>query len=244
MKIELTAYTPSPLRQMYLAAKRCTTATLDVNEEVDREEMERVVRRCIKSGHLTVAEFVDFTFSIEGITRSCSHQLVRHRHASFCQMSERRVVLGTDEDEYYVNEEYLGYGGGCCSVEVEAKEALEKLFGKVPEGSENQIAYAFLEYRQLIKNGVPVEQARAILPECTLTNLMMSANFRELMHICALRMCQKAEEEIRELVTAMASEVSTIPADGPFLYSFLKPKCFQNERCTEAKPCGVYKWNN
>ena len=127
MKITLTAYTPSTLRQMYLAAKRCTTATLDVNEDVDREEMERVVRRCIKAGHLTVCEFATFNFHIEGITRSCSHQLVRHRHASFCQMSQRRVVLGSDEDEYYVNEEYLGYGGGCCSVEVEAKEALEKL---------------------------------------------------------------------------------------------------------------------
>ena len=240
MKVTLTSYTPSPVRQMYLAAKRCTTATLDVNEEVDREEMERVVRRCIKAGHLTVCEFATFNFHIDGITRSCSHQLVRHRHASFCQMSERRVKIGTKEDADFLSDN-LAYGGGCCSTDDEAKELLGKMF-RYPDEAELDVQSTLIFYWNLIDRGLPVEKARAVLPECTLTNLMMSVNFRELMHICALRMCQKAEEEIRELVTAMASEVSTIPADGPFLYSFLKPKCFQNERCTEVKPCGVYKW--
>lgn len=242
MKVTLTAYTPDPIRQMYLAAKRCTTATLDVNEEVDREEMERVVKNCIKAGHLTVCEFATFNFHIEQITRSCSHQLVRHRHASFCQQSQRRVVLGTDDDEYYIREEYFGMGGGCCSVEVEAEEALASLCHAPNEDMKRSFAWSFIEYRDLIKSGIPVEQARAVLPECTCTNLMMSVNFRELMHIYALRSCMKAEEEIRELVAKMAEVVAEIPNDGPFLFGFLKPKCFQCERCSEAKPCGVYMW--
>ena len=241
MKVTLTAYTPDPVRQMYLAAKRCTTATLDVNEEVDREEMERVVKNCIRAGHLTVCEFATFNFHIEQITRSCSHQLVRHRHASFCQMSERRVVLGTDDDEYYIREEYFGMGGGCCSVEVEAEKALASLCHAQNEDVKRSFVWSFVEYRDLIKSGVPVEQARAVLPECTYTNLMMSVNFRELMHICALRLCRKAEEEIREMCVKMVEAVADVQG-GPFLLQFLRPKCFQNERCSEAKPCGVYKW--
>jgi len=241
MKITLTAYTPDPIRQMYLAAKRCTTATLDVNEEVDREEMERVVKNCIRAGHLTVCEFATFNFHIEQITRSCSHQLVRHRHASFCQMSERRVVLGTDDDEYYIREEYFGMGGGCCSVEVEAEEALASLCHAQNEDMKRSFAWSFIEYRDLIKSGIPVEQARAVLPECTYTNLMMSVNFRELMHICALRLCGKAEEEIREMCVKMVEAVADVQG-GPFLLQFLRPKCFNNGRCNEAKPCGVYTW--
>ena len=241
MKVTLTAYTPDPVRQMYLAAKRCTTATLDVNEEVDREEMERVVKNCIRAGHLTVCEFATFNFHIEQITRSCSHQLVRHRHASFCQMSERRVVLGTDDDEYYIREEYFGMGGGCCSVEVEAEEALARLCHAPNEDVKRSFAWSFLEYRNMIKNGVPVEQARAVLPECTYTNLMMSVNFRELMHIFALRLCYKAEEEIRELCFQMMEALANV-LGGSFLLQFLRPKCFNNGMCNESKPCGVYKW--
>lgn len=241
MKVTLTAYTPDPVRQMYLAAKRCTTATLDVNEEVDREEMERVVKSCIRAGHLTVCEFATFNFHIEQITRSCSHQIVRHRHASFCQMSERRVKIGTPEDVEYL-ETFVGVGKEGYTVEDEkVNEILGRLFGRIPKESKDHAAFSFLEYRQLIENGVPVEQARAVLPECTYTNLMMSVNFRELMHICALRLCGKAEEEIREMCVKMVEAVADIQG-GPFLLQFLRPKCFQNERCNEAKPCGVYKW--
>ena len=239
MKVTLTACTPDPVRQMYLAAKRCTTATLDVNEEVDHEEMERVVRRCIKAGHLTVCEFATFNFHIEQITRSCSHQLVRHRHASFCQQSQRMVKIGTEED-YKDIKLYLD-NPQTVSPLVPLKR-IDKYFRANTIDVSSVCVSCLAWYLRMVQNGVPVEQARAVLPECTYTNLMMSVNFRELMHIYALRSCRKAEEEIRELVTHMAEVVTEIPADGPFLFGFLKPKCFQCERCSEVKPCGVYTW--
>ena len=243
MKVTLTACTPDPVRQMYLAAKRCTTATLDVNEEVDREEMERVVKSCIKAGHLTVCEFATFNFHIEQITRSCSHQLVRHRHASFCQQSQRRVIVGTQEDVDDLRDtiEYDPHAI-CLHIDPEKeKQVLARLFGKHDGQLRDVVGEAFLFYRSLIESGLPVEQARAVLPECTYTNLMMSVNFRELMHICALRLCYKAEAEIRELCLQMMEAVADIQG-GMFLCAFLCPKCFQNERCSEAKPCGVYTW--
>lgn len=238
MKVTLTAYTPDPIRQMYLAAKRCTTATLDVNEEVDREEMERVVKNCIRAGHLTVCEFATFNFHIEQITRSCSHQLVRHRHASFCQQSQRRVKIGT-EDEYDTVHRYLEFSGK-KNAEM-ASEIIPRYFQCQDHNFTFRCAVAFETYWSLVQNGVPVEQARAVLPECTYTSLMMSVNFRELMHICALRLCEKAEAEIREMCVKVLEAVADIQG-GSFLLQFLRPKCFQNERCNEAKPCGVYKW--
>lgn len=239
MKVTLTAYTPDPVRQMCLAAKRCTTATLDANEEVDHEEMERVVKSCIRAGHLTVCEFATFNFHIEQITRSCSHQLVRHRHASFCQQSQRRVQIGFSSEGRRVKDFFE-----CETSDREyiATAILGRHFRVNTPAEEKGVGRSFVSYWEMVDHGCPVEQARAVLPECTYTNLMMSVNFRELMHICALRMCSKAEEEIRELVTKMAAEVSAIPADGPFLFGFLKPKCFQSERCSEVKPCGVYVW--
>ena len=241
MKVTLTAYTPDPVRQMYLAAKRCTTATLDVNEEVDLEEMERVVKNCIKAGHLTVCEFATFNFHIEQITRSCSHQLVRHRHASFCQQSQRRVKIGTEENGEIVEKIYKSEDLFQERIKA-SRQVLDRFFRGVPDAVYELLEADYVAYWTMIKYGLPVEQARAVLPECTYTNLMMSVNFRELMHIYALRSCRKAEEEIRELVTHMAEVVAEIPADGPFLFGFLKPKCFQCERCSEAKPCGVYTW--
>lgn len=238
MKVTLTAYTPDPIRQMYLAAKRCTTATLDVNEEVDREEMERVVKNCIKAGHLTVCEFATFNFHIEQITRSCSHQLVRHRHASFCQQSQRRVILGSC-NEYTPIRRYLEYGGE--ENLIKAKEATDRLFRCESACAVFCCARAFSSYWEMAHSKASPEQARAVLPECTYTNLMMSVNFRELMHICALRLCYKAEAEIRELCLKMMEAVADIQG-GMLLCAFLRPKCFQNERCSEAKPCGVFKW--
>lgn len=101
-------------------------------------------------------------------------------------------------------------------------------------------AYSFIEYRDLIKNGVPVEQARAVLPECTLTNLYMHVNFRALIEMAKLRLCGKAELEIRTLFNNIFGEFEYIP-DGMFLAKWLKPKCHFQGRCNEEKPCGHFK---
>lgn len=238
MKVEIISYTQNPIQQMYLAATRCVTAG-EVKPS-DPETMKRVVEKCLNAGHLTVAEFVDFTFSIEGITRSCSHQLVRHRHASFCQMSERRVKIGTPEDVEYL-ETFVGVGKEGYTVEDEkVNEILGRLFGRIPKESKDQAAFSFLEYRLLIENGVPVEQARAVLPECTLTSLYMHVNFRALIEMAKLRLCGKAELEIRTLFDYIVDTVEDVP-DGMFLAKWLKPKCHFQGRCNEEKPCGYFK---
>lgn len=250
MKVELISYTPDPIQQMYLAATRCVTAG-EVKPS-DPETMERVVEKCLNAGHLTVAEFVDFTFSIEGITRSCSHQLVRHRHASFCQMSERRVKIGTPE-EYEIVKRSQGKDEIIDSEMEAAAGVITKYFGDTPNNllADKKIVNiqyrSFLDYWEMIQNGVPVEQARAVLPECTLTNLYMHVNFRALIEMAKLRLCGKAELEIRQLFQLIRLNIGylmgdTINPEGEFLRKFLQPKCIWLGKCNEAKPCGVYKW--
>jgi thymidylate synthase (FAD) len=86
-------------------------------------------------------------------------------------------------------------------------------------------------YNELIENGAKKEDARAILPNATCTNLVMTCNLRELIHICNLRLCKRAQTEIRELVTLMKDEVIK---ELPFMKEFLVPSC---KHCTESKGC-------
>ena len=250
MKVELISYTQNPIQQMYLAATRCVTAG-EVKPS-DPETMERVVEKCLNAGHLTVAEFVDFTFSIEGITRSCSHQLVRHRHASFCQMSERRVKIGTPE-EYSMVRNTIDDVSPISWPKEETTKIIEKYFSITCNDNElkqaimDSLFVRFCDYWELIQCGLSVEQARAVLPECTLTNLYMHVNFRALIEMAKLRLCGKAELEIRQLFQLIRLNIGylmgdTINPEGEFLRKFLQPKCIWLGKCNEAKPCGVYKW--
>lgn len=235
MKVELISYTLNPIQQMYLAATRCVTAG-EVKPS-DPETMKRVVEKCLNAGHLTVAEFVDFTFSIEGITRSCSHQLVRHRHASFCQQSQRRVPIGSENEAWYVKDYFE------CETNSRAvvmADILRRYFHGNTPIQVKSIGRSFASYWEMVENGVPVEQARAVLPECTLTNLYMHVNFRALIEMAKLRLCGKAELEIRTLFDYIVGTVEDIP-DGMFLAKWLKPKCYFQRRCNEAKPCGYFK---
>ena len=88
-------------------------------------------------------------------------------------------------------------------------------------------------YDKLVNNGVAKEDARAILPNAASTNLVMTCNLRELIHICNLRLCKRAQAEIRELVGLMRDEVVK---ELPFMKEFLVPKC---RVCTEKDKCEV-----
>jgi len=135
----------------------------------------------------SVLEHVTFTFLIRGISRVTSHQLVRHRIASYTQESQRYSVVSK---EYVVPEsiKLKGYGSRYCAL-------IEK---------------AFELYDEMIKSGIPPEDARYALPQAVTTTILMTVNLRELLHIACLRLSNRAQWEIRELVNAMISEVSKI----------------------------------
>lgn len=163
-----------------------------------------LVKHLYRNGHHSVFEHVYFTFKIEGISRACSHQLVRHRHCSFTQRSQR-----------YCSEDGFDY---VTPDNVDAARFA------------NDIEDIQSWYEEYQTNGVPNEDARYILPNACCTELYLSCNLRELIHMCNERLCSRAQWEIREMVKAMVALVD------PSLHFMLVPKC-QSGRIICNSPC-------
>ena len=204
MNVTLIQATPNPVETIAQIASICYDS--------DPKDPMKLVQHLYKSGHHSVFEHIYFTFKIEGISRACSHQLVRHRHCSFTQRSQRycsedgfEVVKPESFDEIFADdfEDWYGYFTKCI-----------------------QTMYGILQ-----KNDIPNEDARYILPNACATSLYLSCNLRELIHIANERLCSRAQWEIRDLVKAMCKLVD------PELQFMLVPKCMSG-RIICNTPCG------
>ena len=168
----------------------------------------QLVKHLYRNGHHSVFEHIYFTFKIEGISRACSHQLVRHRMCSFTQRSQR-----------YCNEE----GFTITPVQTIYKKDKEQIYFDTMDVIDNC-------YKKLQALGVPKEDARYILPNACCTDLYLSCNLREFIHIANERLCSRSQWEIRELVKKMVDRVD------PQLKFMLVPKC-KSGRIICNSPC-------
>lgn len=176
----------------------------------------KIVEHCIKSGHLAVTEFADFIFRVDGLSRISSQQLTRHRIASFTQRSQRYV----DEDGAMV----------IIPPSIQNNPQALQIYNDTVETS-------MVGYSRLTELGIPKEDARFLLINGVETKLYFKFNFRELMHFCGIRLCSRAQWEIRKMAELMVKEISQI---DPFLGQFLMPKCEVLGVCTEAESCGKF----
>ena len=180
---------------------------------VSPEKQQELVRRVIESGHGSTIEHIVFTFAISGVTRTLSHQLVRHRAGlAFDQQSQRYVA--------YKEPSYMMPG-----TIADADPALRDRFLDEMQGS-----LSF--YEEMLEAGIPGEDARFVMPNATRTNLVMTANLRALIHMSGLRLCTMAQWEIRRLFQLVRHEVFKV---SPFLGSFLAPKCVPLGYCDEDR---------
>ena len=203
MTVTLIRATPDPIETIAKNASICYDS--------DPKNPLGLVKHLYRNGHHSVFEHIYFTFKIEGISRACSHQLVRHRHCSFTQRSQR-----------YCSED--GFSAVLpCSVE-EAGGDYD--YGTVM----NRIAEF---YEECQKVGVPNEDARYILPNACMTSLYLSCNLRELIHMANERLCMRAQWEVRELVKLMVACVD------PDLQFMLVPKCKSGRIICHEKCGGV-----
>lgn len=237
MKVKLISKTENPVETMFVAARTCYSSESpsyrmedllkDKLQDENYHEPWILVKKVLESGHTSIAEHVNMTFTIEGISRACSHQLVRHRHCTFSQQSQRYVEIKEDVNElrklYMMDKDKL-------------MTVLEKYFVSV-----NHLTYvAYLDslthYLQAVEKGVKPEDARYFLANAAKTNLVMTCNLRELMHICELRLCTRAQEEIRIMCNLIVKQVEK--EYGKDIASLLVPKCERLGFCTEHKCCG------
>lgn len=214
MKVKLLEH--SSVRTMLTGRNTCySKATPDYiydNLQLDKTKM----LETLNSGHLSIAEHINFTFSIVGISRACSHQLVRHRHASYSQKSQRYITYN-DKFQYITPKA------------IEDNTVLNNKYDRLMSDIQKF-------YSDAISEGIKAEDARMVLPNACTTDLTMTLNFRELMHIANERLCNKAQGEINDLVRAMVSEVLAIE-EFAFLQELLVPKCGKLGYCPENVSC-------
>lgn len=181
----------------------------------------RIMDACYKSGHQSVLEFADFTFHIELISRACSHQVVRHREASYAQRSQRYV----EEDNFeYITPPTIAMNAEALVKYIEHMTNCQKV------------------YNELIDMGIPAEDARYVLPNACATTIEVKMNGRELIHFMGLRLCTRAQWEIRKMAQQMKKCVEEHDEECKKFARYLVPKCCANmpfKFCTERKSCGI-----
>jgi thymidylate synthase (FAD) len=179
--------------------------------EIDPAKMQKLISGVIESGHGSTIEHVVFTFGISGVSRTLSHQLVRHRAGvAFDQQSQR----------------YVSFKSAATMLPGTIAEADPDLRARF----EAQVGSSVELYGDLLAAGIPGEDARFVFPNATRTNLVMTANLRALIHMAGLRLCTMAQWEIRRLFQLIRHEVFAV---SPFLGSFLAPKCVPLGYCDE-----------
>lgn len=218
-KVYLISYTPELERVCASAMRSCYSARTAHELFLDREgfpdsEVGRMIRKALELGHLDVLEHGSLTFSIEGVSRSLTHQLVRHRLASYSQQSQRHVTV---KRGWYVVPPSLKGAKGKFSLN-----------GKEYEMGMEEFMQLISSFYESLLDKVKKEDARFVLPNATMTNITMTANPRELRHVFGLRCDVAAQWEIRDVCWAMQS-LSYLVA--PTIFSTLQPPAGNVEEC-------------
>ena len=218
MNVELLYYTPNPERAIATAARLCyaPVGAAELMETMSDEQAEKVLKVIMTGGHFSTLEHASFTFAIDGVSRALTHQLVRHRLASYNQQSQRYVKF-KDGNVPYVLPPSI--------AEDEEKTALF-----------NEAIQATVDaYTKLVDAGVEAEDARYLLPNAAETKIVVTMNARELYHFFTVRCCNRAQWEIRELAWKMLELVRPL---APYVFMDAGPTCVRGG-CEEGKmTCG------
>lgn len=191
MHVFLKNFTPNPESVVAYAACLCYSPhpLTELNARLTPEKEKELVHKVISSGHLSVLEHAVFTFAVEGVSRALTHQLVRHRLASYSQKSQRWV-----EEK---NAEYI------IPPSIKVGSPAYEIF-------QETMKFTCDSYAKLLEAGIPKEDARYVLPNAVETKIVVTMNARELLHFFSLRCCNRAQWEIRELAHTMLSLVREV----------------------------------
>ncbi len=230
LKVILLRYTPNPEETIAMAAKLCYSPS-DIESlkgKIETKDQKAFVEKLMKMGHLSPIEHPSFTFAIEGISRACSHQLVRHRLASYSQQSQRYVSKTSQQKTLASSAEPSTVSGQTIfdyvippsiKEDAKAREAFEKFM------LEAQRTYDLL-IKRLAELGIKGESAnqdaRFVLPNAAETKIMVTMNARELLHFFRQRCCYRAQWEIRQMAHQMLFLVKKV---APIIFEKAGPTC-------------------
>lgn len=220
LNVKLLSHTPAPANLVARAARLCYSNSEidDLIENMTPENCEKLLKKLLQLGHESPIEHASFTFAIEGISRACSHQLVRHRIASYSQQSQRYV----DSSQFsYVIPPTL-------KKDQRLKERYEKIMTEIGK------------FYEELKEEVPKEDARFLLPNACETKLVITMNARSLKNFFKHRTCMRAQWEIRNMAQKM---LNLCRETSPILFDNMGPDCITEKICPEGTmSCGY--WEN
>ena len=241
MKVKIIAYTPNPEEVVASAAKLCYSkvGVDEIQKNLTEDGIEKFVSMLSTIGHHSPLEHCTFTFAVEGISRACSHQLVRHRIASYSQQSQRYVKL--DKFDYIIptaieNNEFAK------DIFLNAMEQDQKAYNGIVEELMNEYiassGYTLAsipksEYNKLEK--LAIEDARYVFPNACETKIVFTMNVRTLMNFFTHRCCDRAQWEIRDLANEMLIQVKEI---APTLFKKAGASCVRGKCPEGSMSCG------
>lgn len=244
INVQLLAYTPEPEKVISTAAKLCYANSNidDLQDGLTDEKVKSFVEMLMSMGHESPIEHVTFTFGIEGISRACSHQLVRHRLASYSQQSQRYVTM-TDFD--YVTPPVISDDSELNSLYENIMNDLASKYNELQNAITNKVANKYIDTgmdekkAKQLASKIANEDARFILPNACTTKIIVTMNARSLFNFFGHRCCNRAQWEIREVAEQMYKLVYDI---APTLFSKTGPHCVSSGKCPEGKmTCGKMK---
>lgn len=240
VKVELLRYTPDGEKLIASAAKLCYSSVgiNEIEENLDEKKSESFLSLLMDLNHESPIEHVSFTFGVEGVSRTLTHQLVRHRIASFSQQSQRYVKL---EQFEYIVPPSIGENKKAKEIFLKAMEEDQKYYDEISkllykDHYKKYIDQGFTEKESNSKAGKEsIEDARYIFPNACETKIVFTMNARSLLNFFRLRTCNRAQWEIRNLAITMLKEVIKV---YPVLFKSAGPGCL-NKPCPEGKmTCG------
>lgn len=264
MKVKLIAHTPEPDKVVSMAAKLCYSkvGVEDIEEDLTDEKVEKFLNHLVSIGHESPVEHVTFTFAIEGISRACSHQIVRHRLASYSQQSQRYVKLDQFEyiippaiaedeilKEFYIKQMKTSQE----AYDVLVDSLMDKIFFKeyrhlLENYKQELIDYEdkyhpdtteldlLREYKPNIYSKIEkqaIEDARYVFPNACETKIVITMNARSLLHFFNVRCCNRAQWEIRQMADEMLRQCKEV---APILFKKAGPDCTY-DKCGEGNMC-------
>ncbi|SKA96015.1 thymidylate synthase (FAD) [Caloramator quimbayensis] len=240
LKVKIIAHTPQPEKIVASAAKLCysSVGVDDIMENLNEENINRFLKMLMDLGHESPIEHISFTFAAEGVSRTLTHQLVRHRIASYSQQSQRYVKL--EQFEYII------------PPSIENIPEAKKLFIETMEKDQeiyNELSNILFNnhYERLIKEGLDekkakktaekmaIEDARYVFPNACETKIVFTMNARTLLNFFSHRCCNRAQWEIRALADEMLKEVKKI---APVIFKNAGPPCLKGSCPEGAMSCG------
>jgi thymidylate synthase (FAD) len=213
INVDLVNYTPNPDITVTCAARVCIRdkSFQSISEEITKEDVERIIKKVIQKNHLSVLEHINFTFSISGVSRILTHQLVRHRIGSYSQLSQQHT--DSSENEY------------STPPEIQSDPELDKEYKEAVNNCQKL-------YKHLIRNGISRGSARYILPSCFSSRIMVTMNARSLFNLLSQRECRMEEWEFREVAYLIHVKLLEI---APVIFKHAGPPCKNRLTCPEGK---------